>query len=96
MPRKIIVILFDLQPTYSISRAMLNTAIFSSLVFTSLKANSLFQTPFGHNKMFFLFTMLIPPSGFFERKKFQIFPDTGKAQVRPRTPHICMRKGQLM
>ena len=29
----------------------------------------------------------------FKIKKFQIsFPDTGKAHVRPRTPHLCMRK----
>ena len=24
------------------------------------------------------------------------FPDTGKAHVRPRTPHLCMRKVKLM
>jgi hypothetical protein len=30
-------------------------------------------------------------------KKSQIsFPDTGKAHIRPRTPHLCIRKGQLM
>jgi hypothetical protein len=33
----------------------------------------------------------------YQYEKFQIsFPETGKAHVRPRTPHLCMRKVQLM
>ena len=32
----------------------------------------------------------------YQKKKFQTsFPDTGKAHVRPRTPHLCMRQDTL-